>query len=104
MPSTRTSISRRKAIESVLGAVGVGLTLPVTSYAATPERQPVKKDVRITKLETFLIKPRWLFLKIHTDAGVVGLGEPLLEGRALTVQTAIKEVEPYLVGKDPRNI
>jgi galactonate dehydratase len=60
--------------------------------------------VKITRLETFLIKPRWLFLKIHTDAGVVGLGEPLLEGRALTVQTAIKEVEPYLLGKDPRHI
>jgi len=65
---------------------------------------PGKKDVKITKLETFLIKPRWLFLKIHTDAGVVGLGEPLLEGRALTVQTAIKEVEPYLIGKDPRHV
>ena len=45
-----------------------------------------------------------MFLKIHTDAGVVGLGEPLLEGRALTIQTAIKELEPYLLGKDPRDI
>src|SRR5690606_40037436 len=49
-------------------------------------------------------KPRWIFLKIHTDVGIVGLGEPLLEGRALTIQTAIKEIEPYLIGKDPRNI
>ena len=23
--------------------------------------------MKITKLETFLIQPRWLFLKIHTD-------------------------------------
>ena len=29
--------------------------------------------IRITKLETLLVKPRWLFLKIHTDAGLVGL-------------------------------
>ena len=43
-------------------------------------------------------------MKIHTDAGIVGLGEPLLEGRALTIQTAIKEIEPYLIGKDPRHI
>src|SRR5690349_25151188 len=63
-----------------------------------------KSKVKITKLETFLVKPRWIFLKIHTDAGIVGLGEPLLEGRALTIQTAIKEVEPYLVGKDPRAV
>ena len=38
--------------------------------------------MKITKLETFLVKPRWLFLKIHTDEGLVGLGEPILEGRA----------------------
>jgi len=55
----------------------------------------------ITKLETFLVKPRWLFLKMHTDEGLVGLGEPILEGRALTVATAVKELEPYLIGKDP---
>jgi galactonate dehydratase len=35
---------------------------------------------------------------------VVGLGEPLLEGRALTIQTAIKKLNPYLIGKDPRHI
>ena len=58
----------------------------------------------VTKLETFLVKPRWLFLKIHTNAGITGLGEPLLEGRALTCQTAIKEIEPYLIGKDPRAV
>ncbi len=38
--------------------------------------------MKITKLETFLVKPRWIFLKIHTDEGLVGLGEPILEGRA----------------------
>jgi galactonate dehydratase len=57
--------------------------------------------MRITKLETFLVKPRWLFLKIHTDEGLVGLGEPLLEGRALTCAQAVAEWEPYLIGKDP---
>ncbi|MEJ7830825.1 MAG: galactonate dehydratase [Segetibacter sp.] len=104
MESKRTTVSRRTAIESVLGIIGAGVTLPVSSYAASPERLPGKRDVKITRLETILIKPRWLFLKIHTDAGVVGLGEPLLEGRALTVKTAIQEVEPYLIGKDPRQV
>jgi len=60
--------------------------------------------VRITKLETFLVKPRWLFLKMHTDEGLVGLGEPILEGRALTVAQAVAELEPYLVGKDPTRV
>ena len=42
----------------------------------------MRESVKITKLETFLVKPRWLFLKVHTDAGIVGLGEPIVEGRA----------------------
>ena len=63
-----------------------------------------RRPIKITKLETLLVKPRWLFLKIHTDAGIIGLGEPIVEGRALTVATAVKEIEPYLLGKDPRRV
>src|SRR3989441_5400984 len=73
--------------------------------AAKPTPRPtVREGVKITRLETFLVKPRWLFLKVHTDVGVVGLGEPITEGRALTCATAIQEIEPYLVGKDPRAV
>ena len=61
------------------------------------KRMKAKDPLKITKLETFLVKPRWVFLKIHTNAGITGLGEPLLEGRALTIQTAIKANRPYLV-------
>ncbi|MBL8205039.1 MAG: galactonate dehydratase [Blastocatellia bacterium] len=67
-------------------------------------RPKAKEIVKITKLETFLVKPRGLFLKMHTNAGVVGWGEPITEGRALTCATAVKEIEPYLIGKDPRNV
>ncbi|SEJ67768.1 galactonate dehydratase [Cyclobacterium xiamenense] len=99
------ALSRRAAIQSVLGLAGTSLMLPLSSYAQQPAPQALRKnEVRITKLETFLVKPRWIFLKIHTDAGVTGLGEPLLEGRALSIQTAIKEIEPYLIGKDPRRV
>jgi len=105
-PKKSSSIqSRRSAIQSVLGLAGTGLLLPLSSYAEQPAYSPTKYgEVKITRLETFLVKPRWIFLKIHTDAGVVGLGEPLLEGRALTIQTAIQEIEPYLLGKDPRQV
>src|SRR5262249_57908273 len=63
-----------------------------------------KPPFKTTKLETSLVKPRWLSLKVHTNAGIVGLGEPILEGRAKTVAEAVKEIEPYLVGKDPRQV
>ena len=60
--------------------------------------------MKITEVETFLVKPRWLFLKLHTDEGLVGLGEPILEGRALSCAQAVAELEPYLIGKDPRRV
>jgi galactonate dehydratase len=105
MKPNQSGISRRNAIQSVLGIAATGtLLLPKTSYAAAPEPFREYGKVKITKLETFLVKPRWIFLKIHTDAGVFGLGEPLLEGRALTIKTAIQEVEPYLIGKDSRQV
>ena len=63
-----------------------------------------RPEIRVTKLETMLVKPRWLFLKVHTDAGIVGWGEPVVEGRALTVAKAVEELAPYLVGKDPRQV
>jgi galactonate dehydratase len=71
--------------------------------AAQPLVEPNEK-IRITRLETRLVQPRWLFLKVHTDAGIVGLGEPVVEGRAKTVATAIEELSPYLIGKDPRAV
>jgi len=101
----RTGVPRRSVVAGLAAAA-----LPAIEVEAQLQEKerdapvPRKDALKITKLETFLVKPRWLFLKIHTDAGIVGLGEPLVEGRALTVQQAVKEVEPYLVGKDPRQV
>jgi len=60
--------------------------------------------LKITRLETMHVAPRWLFLKMYTDEGFVGYGEPIVEGRARTVETAVKELEKYLIGKDPFKI
>jgi galactonate dehydratase len=57
--------------------------------------------MKITRLTTFLVPPRWLFLKIETDEGISGWGEPVVEGRAHIVATAVNELSDYLVGKDP---
>lgn len=117
----RSSLKRRKFLQQVFGGVGVaasGIAARSLGADAPAQQQPYASDVprtqgkppqfktklRITKLETLLVKPRWLFLKIHTDAGIVGLGEPILEGRAKTCAAAVEEIAPYLVGKDPRNV
>ena len=60
--------------------------------------------MRIDRVETFLVAPRWLFLKISTDDGVEGWGEPVVEGRAQTVAAAIDELSDYLIGSDPLRI
>jgi galactonate dehydratase len=60
--------------------------------------------VKITRVETFLVPPRWLFCRIETDDGIVGWGEPVVEGRAEVVRTAVDVLSEYLLGQDPLRI
>ncbi|MGW0391252.1 galactonate dehydratase [Streptomyces sp. NPDC003042] len=60
--------------------------------------------MKITSLRTYLVAPRWCFLRIETDEGVTGWGEPVVEGRAHTVAAAVDELADHLVGKDPMRI
>ncbi|MES3517187.1 MAG: galactonate dehydratase [Natronomonas sp.] len=59
----------------------------------------------IVDYELFEVPPRWLFLRVETSDGTVGWGEPVVEGRAKTVRTAVSELfESYLLGEDPGRI
>ena len=58
----------------------------------------------ITRVETFLVAPRWLFVRIETSGGLVGWGEASCEGRSETVRTAVHQLAEYLNGKDPFRI
>ena len=61
--------------------------------------------MEIADYELFQVPPRWLFLRVETDTGLVGWGEPVVEGRARTVETAVEELfETYLLGEDPLRI
>ncbi len=60
--------------------------------------------MKITALRTYLVAPRWLFLKVETDEGLSGWGEPVLEGHAETLATKIAELSDLLIGLDPRRI
>jgi galactonate dehydratase len=60
--------------------------------------------LKITALKTFLVPPRWLFLKVETDEGIAGWGEPVLEGRAETLSALVGELSDFLIGRDPRQI
>lgn len=60
--------------------------------------------MKINDLKIFHVKPRWAFLKISTDEGISGWGEPIVEGRARTVETAVMEYKKFLLGQDPLRI
>jgi galactonate dehydratase len=60
--------------------------------------------MKITALTTYAVAPRWLFVRIDTDEGITGWGEPALEGRVRTVATAVDELGELLIGTDPLRI
>ncbi|MDF2476605.1 MAG: dgoD [Sphingobacterium sp.] len=60
--------------------------------------------MKITGFRLYKVPPRWLFLKIETDQGIVGWGEPIIEGKADTVMAAVKELMEQLLYKDARLI
>jgi len=63
--------------------------------------------MKVTKINTFVChayRTNWVFVKVMTDSGLYGIGEATLEMRELTVVEAIKELERYLVGRNPHDI
>ena len=62
-----------------------------------------KDQLKITSLETFVLKNSWVFVKISTNAGIVGWGE-MLKDKSKTCAAGAKQVESYLLGKDPRRV
>ena len=57
--------------------------------------------MKITKLTTYVVPPRWCFLKVETDEGITGWGEPILEGHAETLAAKVKELETFAIGANP---
>jgi len=96
-----SEVDRRSAIR---GLVGTGALLGLDE-AFTAEPSPAapvgpNDNVKVTKLETFVLKNSWVFVKISTDAGIVGWGE-MLKDDAKACAAGAQEVGRYLVGQDP---
>lgn len=60
--------------------------------------------MKIVKMTTYKVKPRWLFLKIETQSGYIGWGEPVVEGRADTVEACVRELQEYVIGRSAHDI
>lgn len=60
--------------------------------------------LKIAKMELFKVQPRWLFLKMTTEDGLTGWGEPVVEGRAESVRACVEELSEYVIGRSAMEI
>lgn len=60
--------------------------------------------MKIKDIELFKVPPRWLFLKMTTESGIVGWGEPIVEGKADSVAACVMELRDQLIGRPAGNI
>ncbi|MFS4454968.1 galactonate dehydratase [Maribacter sp. 2304DJ31-5] len=54
---------------------------------------------KIEKIELFKVPPRWLFLKVSTNQGITGWGEPIIEGKTSTIEACVNELSPLILGR-----
>src|ERR1041384_3315573 len=89
-------MNRRTFLCSVLGAA------PLPLFA-----QARQLNLKMTAPKTFVVNTgslNWVFCKVYTNAGLVGLGEGSVTSKEATLAQAIMEHERFLVGKDPTDI
>ena len=60
--------------------------------------------MKIARIETFHVPPRWLFVRVEGDDGTFGWGEASLEGHAEAVDGAFEAVRDRFLGHDPLRI
>ena len=60
--------------------------------------------MKIGRIETFYVPPRWLFVRVETEDGAVGWGEASLEGWAEAVDGAFEALRDRFIGHDARRI
>ncbi len=60
--------------------------------------------MKIGRIETFYVPPRWLFVRVETDDGAVGWGEASLEGYAEAVDGAFEPLRDRFIGHDASRI
>ncbi len=94
---------RRGFIQAALAAAAS----PIFAVAQEASSRARTLNLKITGIKTFVVNAgslNWVFCKIYTNGGLVGLGEGSVTSKEATVAEAIREHERFLVGKDPTDI
>ena len=99
-----TNMDRRSWVGGVLGAGALyGLDAGFTAQPSAAAQVGPKDKIKVTKIETFVLTNSWVFVKISTDAGIVGWGE-MLKDDAKACAAGAMEVGDYLIGQDPSRV
>ena len=97
-------LNRRHTLAGLLGPAAMfglnGMTLPARGQSAALGS---REKIRVTKIDTFVLKNSWVFVKISTDAGITGWGE-MLKDDAKACAAGAMEVGHYLIGQDPTRV
>ena len=97
----------RRQFLSAACLAGLTRAMPVPIAAVAASRQAKPLNLKITDLKTFVVNAgsvNWVFCKLYTNQGLVGLGEGSITSKEATLAQAIMEHERFLAGKDPTEI
>jgi galactonate dehydratase len=97
-------LNRRHTLAGLLGPAALfGLNGAAAPARAQSAALGSREKIRVTKIESFVLKNSWVFVKISTDAGIVGWGE-MLKDDAKACAAGALEVGHYLIGQDPTRV
>ena len=73
----QSNINRRSWLQTAL--LGAGALVGLDAASPLVKAAPINPNdkIKVTKLETFVLKNSWVFVKISTNAGITGWGEML---------------------------
>jgi len=98
---SRSGMNRRSWLRGLIGAGSlVGMDAMFTAERTDAAAVGPNDEIKVTKIESFVLKNSWVFVKISTDAGITGWGE-MLKDDAKACAAGVLEVGDYLIGQDP---
>lgn len=98
---SRFYMNRRSWLRGLAGAGAlVGLDALFTAERTDAAAVGPNDSIKVTGIDAFVLKNSWVFVKVSTDAGIVGWGE-MLKDDAKACAAGALEVGDYLIGQDP---
>ncbi len=99
-----SQMDRRAWLGSMVGAGALfGMDAMFTAERTEAAQIGPNDQIKVTKIESFVLTNSWVFVKISTDAGITGWGE-MLKDDAKACAAGALEVADYLVGEDPLRV